>query len=126
MKDFNVKLTVRNNRLLSLIEEKFGTSAEMCRQIAISPSKVAAYMTMKQKPVGKSGWKKCAIDLSTALGVHPDEIWPQHLQNVVLKTSTAEMHLDSDEVRQIALDATFDQAEARDLILKMAKGLPDK
>ena len=123
MKDFNVKITVRNNRLLRAIEDQFGTSAQFCRESKISPSKVSAFLTMKETPVGVNGWKPSALDVASALGVHPVDIWPDHLQDVRLKSSTAQLELTAPEVAQIAAHAAMDQAEARDLIVKMSSGL---
>ena len=80
---------------------------------------VSAFMTMRVAPVGRSGWTKDALDLATGLGVHPPEIWPEHLQNVRLQTATASLHLDAHEVTQIAAHDLIDPAEAKDLLEKM-------
>jgi len=126
MKDFNVKITVRNNRLLQAIEDKFGTSAELARFLDVNPSKISAYVTMREKPVTEKGWSAAALDIASALGKYPSDLWPEHLQDVRLKSATATLELSADEVTQIAQSGSFDRAEARDLILKMAEGLPPR
>ena len=126
MKDFNVQLTVRNNRLLRLVEEKFGSSSELARTIGTNPNRISQYMTMRETPVGLNGWKPTALDIAAALGVYPSDIWPEHLQDVRLKSATATLELNADEVAQIAQVQTIDQAEARDLIAKMSRGLPPR
>jgi lambda repressor-like predicted transcriptional regulator len=126
-KDFNVKITVRNNHLLSAVVEKFGNGAELCRQAGFSPSILAAYMTMKLSPVGLSGWKNTALNLATALNMYPSDLWPEHMQNVKLKTATAEVELDAKEVRAIIAGGhEIDQIAAADLLDKISDDLPPR
>jgi transcriptional regulator with XRE-family HTH domain len=123
-KDFNVKITVRNNHLLSAVMEKFGSGAELCRQSGVNPAQLAAYMTMKQSPVGLSGWKDVAINIATALNMYPSDLWPEHMQTVKLKTATAEVQLDAKEVQSIIAGGyEIDQVAASDLIGKISEGL---
>lgn len=101
VKDFNIKVTVRNSRLLHLIEEKFGTQAEFSRACGVSSGIVSAFMTFRQSPVTKNGWSEMAENISAGLGVYPSDIWPDHLREVRLKQATASFDLDQEEVKNI-------------------------
>jgi transcriptional regulator with XRE-family HTH domain len=123
-KDFNVKITVRNNHLLSAVMDKFGSGAEFCRKSGVGPSQLAAYMTMKKSPVGLSGWRDAALNIATALNMYPSDLWPEHMQNVRLKTATAEVQLDAKELQSIiAQGYEIDQVAASDLLVKITDTL---
>jgi predicted transcriptional regulator len=53
MKDFNVKITVRNNRLLQAILKKYKSVADLARKMNRSQSRVNALVTMKANPLPK-------------------------------------------------------------------------
>jgi lambda repressor-like predicted transcriptional regulator len=123
-KDFNVKITVRNNHLLSMVMDKFESGAEFCRHSGISYGSLAKYMAMKVSPVGLHGWRESALDIASALNVYPSDLWPEHMQNVKLKTATAEVQLDAKEVQSIIAGGyEIDQVEASDLLSKISEDL---
>jgi lambda repressor-like predicted transcriptional regulator len=123
-KDFNVKITVRNNHLLSAVMDKFGSGAELCRQCGVPPAKLAAYMTMRESPVGVSGWKQNAITIATALNVYPSDLWPKHMEDVRLKSATAEVEMDAKEVQEIIAGGyEVDQVAMSDLLGKITSDL---
>jgi hypothetical protein len=123
-KDFNVKITVRNNHLLSAVVEGFGTGAEFCRQSGTNYGVLAQYMAMRVSPVGLNGWKPSAVDIASFLNVYPSDLWPEHMQNVRLKTATAEVELDAREVQSIIDQGhEFDQLAASQLLEKMCDSL---
>lgn len=101
MSDFNVKLTVRSGRIISAIEEKFGSQAEMARETGIALPRINSFVCMRQKPVGENGWTRAAEDFATALGVYPSDIWPDHMREVTMKRATAQVSLDADQIQQI-------------------------
>lgn len=101
MSDFNVKLTVRSGRIISAIEEKFGSQAKMSRATGMSIQQISSFVCMRQKPVGEKGWTRFAEDFATALGVYPSDIWPDHMREVTMKRATAQVSLDADQVQQI-------------------------
>ena len=127
MSDFNVKLTVRSARVLAAIEAKFGSQAEMARKTGFGMTRINAWVTMRETPVGEGGWKNSAVDFATALGVYPGDLWPAHMQDVKLRRATAQVSLDRDKIE--ALMSSTDvpvQIEQRTMLVKMAKGIRDR
>jgi DNA-directed RNA polymerase sigma subunit (sigma70/sigma32) len=108
MTDFNVKMTVRSERVLRAIEDKFGTQSEMARQTGINQGAVNAFVTMRQTPIGLNGWTEAADKFAAALGEYPSDLWPEHMREVKLKRATAELSLDMDQVMAIASDGNPD------------------
>lgn len=122
MKDYRVTVSVRNNRLISLIEERFGTQSNLARAIGIGPSQVSKFVTMSEPPVTQSGWSESALQISAALGVYPSDIWPEHMQEVRLKTRTADLHLSSEEVLRL-VNGGGNAADLREVIEISSSGL---
>jgi hypothetical protein len=71
MEDFNVKITVRNNRLLQAILKKYKSVADLARKMHRSQSRVNALVTMKAKPITEKGWTQLAFDVATMVGKEP-------------------------------------------------------
>ena len=101
MDDFNVKLTVRNARLLSAIRESYGSAAELSRQMGEAQSAVAALVTMRIKPFNSKGWTRLAESVAFMLSKQPDELWPEHMREVKLAKSSAELELGLKEVQEL-------------------------
>ena len=100
--DFSVRITVRNGRLLSAIRAKYGTTANMARMTGVSQSAVAALLTLKQSPVLKSGeWSQAAYDISSALHMEPEEIWPAHIARIRINRNEAEMDMSMDDLQDM-------------------------
>jgi lambda repressor-like predicted transcriptional regulator len=127
--DFNVKITVRNARLLRLIRQKFGTAAELSRRSGVTPTTIAALMTMRHRPILQSGeWRDAALNVAGALGVDPSEIWPLHLRERKVKIATAEMELSSDQVVALMAPAedSADIIERKEIVSKLLECLPER
>lgn len=121
--DFSVKITVRNGRLLRAIRAQYGTTAEMCRKCNISHTSVAALLTMKKSPVTASGdWGKAAYDISSALRIEPEILWPAHIAKLKLARNEAEIDMSMDDVQDMLQPARFAAMKA---IAHWAKGIPD-
>lgn len=103
MSDFNVQIKVRNGRLLRLIRRDFDSVAAFCRSIDLSPQKINGLVTMTQKPMRNSGeWTEMARNVSAALGVYPEEIWPDHMRKLKAKRATSEIEMDMEQVAAIS------------------------
>lgn len=76
-KDYRIVAKVRNNRILSLIEAAgFRSAYAFCKARGLHYSNVCALIAMKDSPLGKRGeWLKGTIDLATALGVQPEDMF---------------------------------------------------
>lgn len=122
MKDFNLKVTVRNARLLHRVREKYGTAAECARQAGVNKSGLAALMTMKAKPFRKDGdLTECASKICSALGCYPEDLWPEHIADIQTRRATTEMEFSRAEVMQIT--GAEDGFVRRELLEKWADQL---
>jgi len=118
MKDFNLKITVRSDRIIKAIEAKFGTQAALIKASGLPGGTVNGFVCMRLKPCGPNGWKQTAETLAAALGVYPSDLWPEHMREVTLARSTAELSLDSHQVQQIiGPDNSFDQRQVLNLAM---------
>lgn len=102
-KDFNVKVSVRNNRLLSAIRKTHDTVAEFCREFDLSITGVNALICFRDPPMKKNGeWRPLALDVAAALGAYPSDLWPKHFERAQTKRATAEIEASAEEVAAIA------------------------
>lgn len=102
MSDFNIQIKVRNGRLLRAIRARYKSSADMCRKCNISVTGLSAYLVMKENPVSVSGdWKQSAYDISSAVGLEPEEIWPAYMRQVSMKTNTVSLDMTLDQVGEL-------------------------
>lgn len=99
--DFNLKITVRNGRLLKAIRESYESVADLARRMNRCPSSVNSLVTMKQVPTNQHGWTELALDVSAMVGKDPEDLWPKHMREIKLKKSSAEVLLDLDSVKNI-------------------------
>ena len=118
MEDFNVKITVRNNRLLQAIRKKYESVADLSRKMGRSQGAVNALVTMKIKPINEKGWTNLASDVAAMVGKEPVEIWPENLQDIRLSTSTSEFTIDMDGVKQIMSDNSTEKMIAHSQVLQ--------
>jgi len=99
--DFNLKITVRNGRLLKAIRESYESVSDLARRMNRCPSSVNSLVTMKQVPTNQHGWTELALDVSAMVGKDPEDLWPEHMREIKLKKSSAEVSLDLDSVKNI-------------------------
>ena len=118
MEDFNVKITVRNNRLLQAIRKKYESVADLSRKMGRSQGAVNALVAMKVKPINEKGWTELASDVAAMVGKEPVEIWPENLQDIRLSTSTSEFTIDMDGVKQIMSDNSTEKMIAHSQVLQ--------
>lgn len=118
MEDFNVKITVRNNRLLQAIRKKYESVADLSRKMGRNKGAVNALVTMKIKPITEKGWTNLAFDVAAMVGKEPEELWPEHLQDIKLSTSTSEFTIDIEGVKQIMSDNSAEKMIAHSQVLQ--------
>ena len=125
--DFNIKITVRNARLLRAIRDKFGTSAELARVAGITASQVTALVTMKHKPFLQTGELSSAAEaIVSALGIPPDDLWPDHIRKLKAKRATVELEMDAVKFAQIAADDPEQRVIYRQAISEWSARLSDR
>lgn len=125
--DFNIKVTVRNARLLHAIRDQFGTAAELARVAGISASQVAALVTMKARPFRPTGELSTAAEgIVSALGIPPDDLWPEHIRRLKARRATVEIEMDAQTFAEIAADDPEQQTVYKLALEKWASALTDK
>lgn len=111
--DFSVKITVRNGRLLRAIRAKYGSSAQMCRMCGIPVPALSALLTMRKSPILASGeWSSTAFDISSALDMEPEELWPSHVARIKLIRNEAEIDMSIEDVQDMLQPSRFAAGKA--------------
>ena len=108
--DFNIKISVRNGRLLKAIRARYASVADLARKCHLHQSRVNSLVTMTVKPFNKNGWTDLALDVAAMVGKEPEDLWPDHLRELKLIKSTAEMEVDLDSVKQLIQDGTSEKS----------------
>jgi len=125
--DFNIKVTVRNGRLLRAIRDQFGTAAELSRVAGVSNSQVAALVTMKARPFLQSGELSSAAEaIVSALGIPADDLWPDHIRRLKAKKATVEIEMDAETFTEIAADDPEQKTVYKLAIEKWSSVLSDR
>ena len=139
MNDIRVDIKVRNNRLITLIEEQYGNVAQFCKTHRMSQQVVGDYANLKETPLrrGKESvggdWKDSAEKIADALGVLPDEIWPEHMQELKLKVNTGHTAVSSSMMgtllgvdRRASPVLAYEQREAKSVVAHVLQSLTDR
>ena len=108
--DFNIKISVRNGRLLKAIRAHYASVAALARKLPRNSGSLNSLVTMKVKPFNQNGWTDLALDVAAMVGKEPEDLWPDHLRELKLIKSTAEMEVDLDSVKQLIQDGTSEKS----------------
>ena len=108
-KDFNIKVSVRNGRLLSAIRAKYDSVSDLARQLIRGKSQLGALVRMTLKPFNHNGWTDLALDVAAMVGKEPEELWPEHLRELQLLKSSSEMEVGLDSVKSIMQDGSTEK-----------------
>ena len=123
-KDFNIKVSVRNGRLLRAIREKYDSVSDLSRQLVRGNSQLGALVRMKLKPFNHNGWTDLALDVAAMVGKEPEELWPEHLRELQLLKSSSEMEVGLDSVKKIVQDGSTEKTLSQfSVISDLSKGL---
>lgn len=123
-KDFSIKVTVRNGRLLSAIRENYDSVAAFARALGRSAQTVNSLVTMREKPFKTKGWTELALDVAAFLNKDPEELWPEYMREVQLQRCTAELNADLNEVQAIQSSTSPEKQIAQlDAVKMLAEAL---
>ena len=126
-KDFNIKVTVRNGRLLNAIRKRYESAADLARQMGRNQSAVNQLVTMTLKPVNEKGWTDLALDVAAMVGEDPEDLWPKYMREIKLKKATAEVSMDLDSVKQIMADGSSEKSLSQiSAIKKLSENLTSR
>jgi RNA polymerase sigma factor (sigma-70 family) len=106
MKEFRVRLKVRNNRLIRYREELGMTPREFCDAADIGYGQYMQYEALTRSPLGghTDPWNPLARHIAAFHGVDPEELWPDAV--LQLKTSAAERTMGAEELSMVSGTST--------------------
>ena len=126
-KDFNIKVTVRNGRLLNAIRKRYESVADLARQMGRSPTNINPLVTMTVKPISEKGWTDLALDVAAMVGEDPEDLWPKYMREIKLKRATAEVSMDLESVKQIMADGSSEKSLSQiSAIKKLSENLTSR
>lgn len=91
-KAYRVKVTVKNNLLLTAIEQAgYKSAAEFARAIGLTEQRVSALVALRDAPINQDGeFSPNAKRIMEALGAAPSDLWTTEQLNMKLKRNTKE------------------------------------
>ena len=92
MREYRVKVIVKNNLLLSAIEKAgFKSQAEFCRFAQLSNTRVNSLIALRECPINNEGnFTDLAKNLMEVLGACPIDLWSTEQLNMRLKVNSTE------------------------------------
>ena len=103
MKPIRAILTIRNNRLMKMREERgFLSQSDFCKASGVRPSIYGQLEGMKKSPFRNNpngsfgGWRKAVLKISEFYGVLPEYLFPEEVRN--LDRVRAEMEVGMEEL----------------------------
>ena len=96
MEEYRLKVSIRNNLILKLIEETGAKSvAEFCRNNGLSQPCVHKIIAMTDCPIKSNGeFSKIAKELMEVLGACPTDLWTSEQLNMKLSKNSHEVFMD--------------------------------
>jgi len=100
MREYRVKVTVRNNLLLTAIENAgYKSQAEFARAAGLSTVGVNELVAMRSAPIGEKGeFIETAKIIMEVLGACPTDLWTEEQLNMSLKRNTSERSYGKDDL----------------------------
>lgn len=116
MADFHVTLRVRNGRIIRRMRELgIETIAELSRRSGVSQSRLGELVSFKCSPIAKGGknkehrsdWNQYALSVSAALGMEPEELWPDHIAKLKARKGEVGFYADEEELKSLPANNSF-------------------
>lgn len=106
MDEFRVKVVVRNNLLLSAIENAgYKTQTDFAKAIGYSAQEVNNLVAMRNAPINSDGnFSPIASEIMEFLGACPTDLWTAEQLNMKLKKNSADMFMGLGQLK-LVLDA---------------------
>ena len=103
MKEFRLKVSVRNNLLLSAIEAQgYVSVAEFERACGLGLGRINNLVAMRDAPILQSGeFSQNAKLVMEVLGAAPTDLWTEQQLTIKLKTNSGERAIDADIVQHL-------------------------
>lgn len=102
--EYRVKVTIRNNLLLSLIEEQGYTSlAKFAKDHELDYGNLVEFVSLKKSPIGSDGnFRRTAKQLMEIFGASPSDLWSQEQLTMKLPKNYSEYKVDKEELAELA------------------------
>lgn len=106
MDEYRVKITVRNNLLMTAIEEAgYKSQTDFARAIGSTATKVNALVAMREPPLNMSGeFSEIAKLVMEALGACPTDLWTEQQLTLQLRKNSADMKMGANTLRLMMTD----------------------
>jgi RNA polymerase sigma factor (sigma-70 family) len=103
MKEFRLKVSVRNNLLLSAIEAQgYVSVAEFERACGLGIGRINNLVAMREAPISTFGeFSKNAKLVMEVLGAAPTDLWTEQQLTIKLKTNSGERAIDANLVQHL-------------------------
>lgn len=100
MKEYRIKVIVRNNLLLTAIEDAgYKSQAEFARASGLKSQEVSDMVAMRLAPIGMNGnFCYVAIAIMEALGAAPSDLWTAEQMTIKLRSNTIEKELSKEAI----------------------------
>ena len=110
MKDYRVKVTVRNAKILRVIEDLgFKSVAEFCRTYSMHQTALGNLISMKIPPVNDNGYfNKTATTLLEVTQCLPEELWNPEQLHMRNKKSSYEADVTESDILKITEQKSYD------------------
>ena len=114
--EYRVKVSVRNNLLLSAIEDAgFSNVAAFCKANHLSLGAVRRLLSFASPPINKEGeFTDVAKQLMEVLGAAPSDLWTDEQLNLVLKRNSSEIAMTRLGVMAMFGQGSLERLAARD------------
>lgn len=114
MNEYRVKVTVRNNLLLSAIEDAgYKSQADFARAAELNTSEVNALVAMRDAPINTDGeFTAVAKTMMEVLGACPTDLWTEEQLTMKLRRNSVERELS----REAVMMALEDGCQSNSLI----------
>lgn len=110
--DYNVKVTIRNNRILDAIREAgFKTQAEFARMFRLKTTVINEYVGLRKAPMNEltGTLKDTASELCMALGKLPEELWSEEQMSLQVKRNSSEITMTTAQIQALCVDREYGQ-----------------
>lgn len=106
LNEYRVKVTVRNNLLLSAIESAgYVSQAEFARSAEIHHGDLSALIAMREPPIKKSGeFSETAKAVMEALGAAPTDLWTPKQLTMALRRNSGERAISEAQFNRLLED----------------------
>jgi len=129
--DYYVTAKVQNGRIMRIVQQQQFRSVKACSEhLGIPYQTLNAYINFRCSPISGSAsrlWKPSAVKIAKALGVLPEELWPDHMRTTLKNTVSKYGDIDPALlIRGAAETPLLESSEDTLDIVRMVEQLPER